>query len=131
MCCSDPGDGGRGRPRSLPRLHRGKGDGAAGKAEISPDGPFFTVASHLTCADRSADRRRSMASAGEVMTDAPEISVRCCIAGGGPAGMMLGFLLARAGISVLVVAKHADFLRDFRGDSVHPSTLGRRYEPGV
>jgi 2-polyprenyl-6-methoxyphenol hydroxylase-like FAD-dependent oxidoreductase len=46
--------------------------------------------------------------------DAGEISVRCCIAGGGPAGMMLGFLLAPAGVPVLVLEKHADFLRDFR-----------------
>jgi 2-polyprenyl-6-methoxyphenol hydroxylase-like FAD-dependent oxidoreductase len=51
------------------------------------------------------------------------ISTVCCIAGGGPAGMMLGFLLARAGIDVVVLEKHADFLRDFRGDTVHPSTL--------
>src|SRR5215472_11122478 len=65
------------------------------------------------------------------MTDAPEISVRCCIAGGGPAGMMLGFLLARAGISVLVLEKHADFLRDFRGDTIHPSTLEIMYELGL
>jgi 2-polyprenyl-6-methoxyphenol hydroxylase-like FAD-dependent oxidoreductase len=61
----------------------------------------------------------------------PEISVRCCIAGGGPAGMMLGFLLARAGISVLVLEKHADFLRDFRGDTIHPSTLEVMYELGL
>src|SRR6478735_3498452 len=53
----------------------------------------------------------------------PEVSVRCCVAGGGPAGMMFGFLLARAGVSVLVLEKHADFLRDFRGDTIHPSTL--------
>jgi 2-polyprenyl-6-methoxyphenol hydroxylase-like FAD-dependent oxidoreductase len=46
-----------------------------------------------------------------------------CIAGGGPAGMMLGLLLARAGISVIVLEKHTDFLRDFRGDTIHPSTL--------
>ena len=65
------------------------------------------------------------------MTDGSEISVRCCIAGGGPAGMMLGFLLARAGISVLVLEKHADFLRDFRGDTVHPSTLEIMYELGL
>ena len=51
-----------------------------------------------------------------------DISTRCCIAGGGPAGMMLGLLLARAGIDVVVLEKHADFLRDFRGDTVHPST---------
>jgi 2-polyprenyl-6-methoxyphenol hydroxylase-like FAD-dependent oxidoreductase len=48
---------------------------------------------------------------------------RCCIAGGGPAGMMLGFLLARAGVDVIVLEKHQDFLRDFRGDTIHPSTL--------
>jgi 2-polyprenyl-6-methoxyphenol hydroxylase-like FAD-dependent oxidoreductase len=49
--------------------------------------------------------------------------VRCCIAGGGPAGAVLGLLLARAGIDVVVLEKHADFLRDFRGDTIHPSTL--------
>src|SRR5690348_12866472 len=53
----------------------------------------------------------------------PPSSVPCCIAGGGPAGMMLGFLLARAGVRTVVHEKHADFLRDFRGDTVHPSTL--------
>ena len=55
----------------------------------------------------------------------------CCIAGGGPAGMMLGFLLARAGVEVLVLEKHADFLRDFRGDTVHPSTLETMHELGL
>jgi 2-polyprenyl-6-methoxyphenol hydroxylase-like FAD-dependent oxidoreductase len=59
------------------------------------------------------------------------ITARCCIAGGGPAGMMCGFLLARAGIDVVVLEKHADFLRDFRGDTVHPSTLELMYELGV
>jgi 2-polyprenyl-6-methoxyphenol hydroxylase-like FAD-dependent oxidoreductase len=57
--------------------------------------------------------------------------MQCCIAGGGPAGMMLGFLLARAGVSVVVLEKHADFLRDFRGDTVHPSTLELMYELGL
>ena len=52
-----------------------------------------------------------------------QVETRCCIAGGGPAGMMLGFLLARAGLDVVVLEKHADFLRDFRGDTIHPSTL--------
>jgi len=51
------------------------------------------------------------------------VQTRCCIAGGGPAGMTLGLLLARAGVDVVVLEKHADFLRDFRGDTVHPSTL--------
>ncbi len=51
------------------------------------------------------------------------IDTDCCIAGGGPAGMVLGYLLARAGVRTLVLEKHDDFLRDFRGDTVHPSTL--------
>ena len=59
------------------------------------------------------------------------ITTRCCIAGGGPAGMMLGYLLARAGVEVVVLEKHADFLRDFRGDTVHPSTLEVMHELGV
>src|SRR5919106_6024452 len=60
-----------------------------------------------------------------------KISVRCCIAGGGPAGMVLGYLLARAGVEVLVLEKHADFLRDFRGDTIHPSTLEVMHELGL
>ena len=51
--------------------------------------------------------------------------------GGGPAGMMFGLLLARAGIDVTVLEKHADFLRDFRGDTVHPSTLQLMHELGL
>ncbi len=59
------------------------------------------------------------------------LQVRCCISGGGPAGMMLGYLLARAGIDVAVLEKHTDFLRDFRGDTVHPSTLEVMHELGL
>ena len=59
------------------------------------------------------------------------IKTTCCVVGGGPAGMMLGFLLARAGVAVTVLEKHADFLRDFRGDIVHPSTLELMYELGL
>ncbi len=59
------------------------------------------------------------------------IEVACCIAGGGPAGMMLGLLLARAGVEVLVLEKHGDFLRDFRGDTIHPSTLEVMHELGL
>ncbi len=59
------------------------------------------------------------------------IATQCCIAGGGPAGMMLGFLLARAGVRVVVLEKHADFFRDFRGDTVHPSTLELMFELGL
>ena len=58
-------------------------------------------------------------------------TVTCCIAGGGPAGMMLGFLLARAGVTVAVLEKHADFFRDFRGDTIHPSTLEVMNELGL
>jgi 2-polyprenyl-6-methoxyphenol hydroxylase-like FAD-dependent oxidoreductase len=59
------------------------------------------------------------------------IETGCCIVGGGPAGMMLGFLLARMGVEVVVLEKHADFLRDFRGDTIHPSTLELMYELGL
>lgn len=57
--------------------------------------------------------------------------VQCVVAGGGPAGMMLGLLLARAGVRVTVLEQHADFLRDFRGDTIHPSTLELMYELGI
>ncbi|MEQ1651061.1 MAG: FAD-dependent oxidoreductase [Hyphomicrobium sp.] len=59
-----------------------------------------------------------------------EQRVQCCIAGGGPAGLMLGVLLARAGVSVAVLEKHCDFLRDFRGDTIHPSTMQILHELG-
>ena len=59
------------------------------------------------------------------------LSTTCVIAGAGPAGMMCGYLLARAGVDVTVLEKHADFLRDFRGDTVHPSTLQIMHELGL
>ncbi len=59
------------------------------------------------------------------------ITTTCCIAGGGPAGVMAGFLLARAGVDVVVLEKHRDFFRDFRGDTIHPSTLQVMHELGL
>ena len=59
------------------------------------------------------------------------LATQCCIVGGGPAGMMLGFLLARTGVRSVVLEKHGDFLRDFRGDTVHPSTLNVMDELGL
>ena len=65
------------------------------------------------------------------MSSPPEIRARCVIVGGGPAGMMTGYLLARAGVDVAVLEKHADFNRDFRGDTIHPSTLELMHELGL
>lgn len=59
------------------------------------------------------------------------LNAQCVIAGGGPAGLMTGYLLARQGVKVIVLEKHADFLRDFRGDTVHPSTLELFHELGL
>jgi 2-polyprenyl-6-methoxyphenol hydroxylase-like FAD-dependent oxidoreductase len=63
--------------------------------------------------------------------DTQQTRTTCCIVGGGPAGMMLGLLLARAGVGVIVLEKHGDFLRDFRGDTIHPSTLELLHELGM
>jgi 2-polyprenyl-6-methoxyphenol hydroxylase-like FAD-dependent oxidoreductase len=59
------------------------------------------------------------------------LETTCCVVGGGPAGMMLGYLFARAGVTVTVLEKHQDFFRDFRGDTVHPSTLDLLHELGL
>jgi len=59
------------------------------------------------------------------------LSASCVIAGGGPAGMMTALLLARAGVDVVILEKHEDFLRDFRGDTIHPSTLDLLFELGI
>jgi 2-polyprenyl-6-methoxyphenol hydroxylase-like FAD-dependent oxidoreductase len=68
---------------------------------------------------------------GEGQRPTEQWQAGCCIVGGGPAGMMLGLLLARAGVDVVVLEKHGDFLRDFRGDTIHPSTLELIHELGL
>jgi 2-polyprenyl-6-methoxyphenol hydroxylase-like FAD-dependent oxidoreductase len=73
----------------------------------------------------------SIETMSQVGVDSMKIRTRGCIAGGGPAGMVLGLLLARAGVEVVVLEKHADFLRDFRGDTIHPSTLEVMHELGI
>jgi len=65
------------------------------------------------------------------MSASEELQTRCVIVGGGPAGMMVGYLLARAGVPVAVLEKHVDFNRDFRGDTIHPSTLELMHELGL
>ncbi|HUI96911.1 MAG TPA: FAD-dependent oxidoreductase [Xanthobacteraceae bacterium] len=65
------------------------------------------------------------------VSDTGPLACRCVIAGGGPAGIMAGFLLARAGVDVIVLEKHADFFRDFRGDTIHPSTMDVMAELGL
>jgi len=65
------------------------------------------------------------------MSTSEKLQTRCVIVGGGPAGMMAGYLFARAGVPVAVLEKHADFNRDFRGDTIHPSTLELMYELGL
>ncbi|HLH01134.1 MAG TPA: FAD-dependent oxidoreductase [Bryobacteraceae bacterium] len=59
------------------------------------------------------------------------VHTQCCVVGGGPAGVMLGYLLARSGVQVTILEKHKDFFRDFRGDTVHPSTLELLRELGL
>lgn len=66
-----------------------------------------------------------------IAAGAQTIHTSCCIVGGGPAGMVLGYLLARAGVDIVVLEKHGDFLRDFRGDTIHPSTLEVMHELGI
>ena len=65
------------------------------------------------------------------MNTPPQVLTRCVVVGGGPAGMMAGYLLARAGVDVVVLEKHADFFRDFRGDTIHPSTLEVMHDLGL
>ena len=132
------GPGGRGRGAGAQRrAGRGGGRGrAAGREEARPRGHGL----HELHADHQGMDQGPARRAGVVgdhrdgpraAGDARLITTQCCIVGGGPAGMMLGFLLARAGVKAVVLEKHGDFLRDFRGDTVHPSTLNVIDELGL
>src|SRR5207302_11423958 len=92
-------------------------------------GEFFIPA--ILYATTCSSVRSSMLNGGGVTMNGQPLQVTCAIAGGGPAGVMLGFLLARAGVKVAVLEKHRDFLRDFRGDTIHPSTLQVMHELGL
>src|SRR6476469_3331236 len=86
---------------------------------------FVVVASTLSNFRRrvAIPHRKRSRFGGVGVTEGASARAQCCVVGGGPAGMMLGYLLARAGVRTIVLEKHGDFLRDFRGDTVHPSTL--------
>src|ERR671934_200819 len=80
---------------------------------------------------RTARGRGSTLVDRSIRVPSQPVTTVCCIAGCGPAGAVLGYLLARAGVDVLVLEKHGDFLRDFRGDTIHPSTLAVMQELGL
>src|SRR5919204_1492527 len=80
---------------------------------------------------RTARGRGSTLVDRSIRVPSQPVTTVCCIAGCGPAGAVLGYLLARAGVDVLVLEKHGDFLRDFRGDTIHPSTLEILDEVGL
>src|SRR3984957_13711468 len=96
-------------------------------AQISPVASSPTNR-RMGYSEREALRSSSMSAES---SNSQSLHTTCCIVGGGPAGMVLGFLLARAGVDVQVLEKHADFLRDFRGDTIHPSTFELMYELGL
>ena len=73
--------------------------------------------------DDDAGPNSEVVASSASLDSATEIKTSCAIVGAGPAGLMLGLMLARRGVDVTVIEKHSDFLRDFRGDTIHPSTL--------
>ena len=100
-----------------PESERMKGDPNVTNIEVNPD---------------AQEAARQEARAQELAGKAHNVQrAACCIVGGGPAGAMLGLLLARKGVDVLVLEKHGDFLRDFRGDTIHPSTMEIMDELGL
>ena len=100
---------------SVGKLDRGR--------KFQPDIAYFSASRHQNPQAMAILRHSSNEIRRMNKDTVRKLSTRCCIVGGGPAGMMLGLLLARAGVPVMVLEKHGDFLRDFRGDTVHPSTL--------
>src|SRR5580700_1622198 len=92
------------------------------RATANNSSKHWPISMHSSPNSPLTQNESSRSAAAEIL------ATRCCIVGGGPAGMLCGFLLARAGIDVVVLEKHADFLRDFRGDTIHPSTLELMHE---
>src|SRR5262245_56988444 len=95
------------------------------------DGKFETCSVNNYRINPSNPRTNRKLAMSQSKQGAQQTRTTCCIVGGGPAGMMLGLLLARAGVEVIVLEKHGDFLRDFRGDTIHPSTLELMHELGM
>src|SRR5438105_6019873 len=117
-------DGGGPAPPDAPAA-RPPGAGGTGRLPHPPAPSHRTVARHRPRPRPRGrgHRDRPPLAARDAHGGAMTTSVDCAVAGGGPAGILLGLLLARRGVRVLVLEKHADFLRDFRGDTIHPSTL--------
>jgi 2-polyprenyl-6-methoxyphenol hydroxylase-like FAD-dependent oxidoreductase len=99
---------------------------------VTPQATHWGIAFPHRAPDRIKSASTIMDASGlPERPDQRSMSARCRIVGGGPAGMMLGYLLGRAGVETLVLEKNGDFLRDFRGDKVHPSTLQIMDELGL
>src|SRR5271165_109231 len=116
----------------MPRLKQTTAQAASKERPVAIDGVDFRIR-RAWKAPRSAGPRCYSNSQNPEAALMPNstIETTCCVAGGGPAGVMLGYLLARAGVAVTVLEKHKDFNRDFRGDTVHPATLEVMYELGI
>ncbi len=132
FCRLDAADAGWLSPRLMASLSVFQTPHAPFEAPTAAAG-FFLIPQDPSGASRRGRLTKIIITKGQArMSDGKDaITTRCCVVGGGPAGIMLGFLLARAGVDVVVLEKHGDFFRDFRGDTIHPSTLQLMDELGL